>query len=75
LSTVNYAGLIIKKNFNLQKRPSKIKVLVLRQRRPLKISADGTFLLPYRTQITAARIFEEEKKSNLLSNLSFQACR
>jgi hypothetical protein len=29
-------------------RPNKIKVLVLRQRRPLKILADGTFLLPYR---------------------------
>ena len=29
-------------------RPNKIKVLVLRQCRPLKILADGTFLLPYR---------------------------
>jgi hypothetical protein len=28
-------------------RPNKIKVLVLRQRRPLNISAAGTFLLPY----------------------------
>jgi hypothetical protein len=29
-------------------RPNEIKVLVLRQCCPLKILADGTFLLPYR---------------------------
>jgi hypothetical protein len=39
-------------------RPNKIKVLVLRQRHPLKILADGTFLLPYR----------KKKKSNLPPN-------
>ena len=38
-------------------RPNKIKVLVLRQRRPLKISADGTFLLLYRKKIAAALYF------------------
>ena len=38
-------------------RPNKINVLVLRQRRPLKISADGTFLLPYRQKIAAAPYF------------------
>jgi hypothetical protein len=38
-------------------RPNKIKVLVLRQRRPLKISADGTFLLPYRKKIAATLYF------------------
>jgi hypothetical protein len=38
-------------------RPNKIKVLVLRQCCPLKISADGTFLLPYRKKIAAAPYF------------------
>jgi len=38
-------------------RPTKIKVLVLGQRRPLKISADGTFLLPYRKKIAAVPYF------------------
>ena len=53
-----------------------MKVLVLRQRRPLKISADETFLLPYRKKFAAARIFEENKKhSNFSPNLCFQACR
>jgi hypothetical protein len=56
-------------------RPNKIKVLVLRQRLPLKISADGTFLLPYRKKKPPRRIFEEKKNSNLPPNLSFQACR
>jgi hypothetical protein len=37
--------------------PTKIKVLVLRQRRPLKISADGMFLLPYRKKIAAVPYF------------------
>jgi hypothetical protein len=59
-------------------RPNKIKVLVLRQRRPLKILADGTFLLPNRKKkkkSSPRRIFEENKNSNLPPNLSFQACR
>ena len=34
-------------------RPNKIKVLVHRQHSPLKISANGTFLLPYRKKIVA----------------------
>jgi hypothetical protein len=42
---------------NIQVRPNKIKVLILRQRRPLKISADGMFLLPYRKKIAAAPYF------------------
>ena len=42
---------------SLMVRPNKIKVLVLRQRRPLKISADGTFLLPYRKKIATAPYF------------------
>jgi hypothetical protein len=37
--------------------PNKIKVLVLRQRRPLKISTDGMFLLSYRKKIAAAPYF------------------
>jgi hypothetical protein len=45
-------------------RPNKINVLVLRQGRPLKISADGTFF-----------IAAQKKNSNLPPNLSFQACR
>jgi hypothetical protein len=43
-------------------RPNKIKVLVLRQCCPLKISADGTFLLPYRKRIAAALYFGRKKK-------------
>jgi hypothetical protein len=38
-------------------RPNKIKILVLRQRRPLKITADGTFLLPYRKKFAAPPYF------------------
>jgi hypothetical protein len=54
-------------------RPNKIKVLVLRQRLPLKISADGTFLLPYRKKKSPPRrVFEEKKYSNLPPNLSFK---
>ena len=53
-----------------------MKVLVLRQRRPLKILADETFLLPYRKKIATAPYFRRKKKnnSNLSPNLSFQAC-
>jgi hypothetical protein len=42
---------------NMYVRQNKIKVLVFRQRGPLKISADGTFLLPYRIKIAAAPYF------------------
>jgi len=56
-------------------RRNKIKVLVLRQHRPLKISADGASLLPYRKQIVAAPYFWRRKNSNLTPNLSFQAFR
>jgi hypothetical protein len=38
-------------------RPNKIKVLVLRQRCPLQILADGTFLLPYRKKMATAQYF------------------
>jgi hypothetical protein len=37
--------------------PNKIKVMVPRQCHPLKISADGTFLLPYRKKMAAAQYF------------------
>jgi len=50
-------------------RPNKRKVLVHRQRRPLKISADGMFLLPYRKKISATSYFGRKKKSNLPPNL------
>ena len=36
-------------------RPNKMKVLVLRQGRPLKISADGTFLLLHRKKFQIYR--------------------
>jgi hypothetical protein len=52
-SFVHKKNLIIKVNI----RPNKIKVLVLRQRRPLKIAADRTFVLPYRKKIAAAPYF------------------
>jgi hypothetical protein len=42
-------------------RPNKIKVLVLRQGCPLKISADGTFLLQRRKKIVATPYFEQKK--------------
>jgi hypothetical protein len=35
--------------------------VVLRQRRPLKILADGTFLMPYRKKSPPHHIFEEKK--------------
>ena len=35
-------------NKNINIRPNKIKVMVLRQCSPLKISTDGTFLLPFK---------------------------
>ena len=65
LSTVNYAGFIIKKNFNLQIRPNKINVLVLRQRRPLKISADGMLLLLYRKNNRRHAVFLKKKKNQI----------
>jgi hypothetical protein len=52
-----------------------IKVLVLRQHRPLKISADGMFLLLYRKKIVAVPHFWRKRNSNLPPNLSFQGCR
>jgi hypothetical protein len=39
-------------------------IVMVRQRRPLKILADGTFLLPYRKKISQ-RIIEEKKSSKL----------
>ena len=42
-------------------RPNKRKVLVHIQRRPLKISADGMFLLRTEKKSPPRRIFEEKK--------------
>jgi hypothetical protein len=52
-------------------RPNKIKVLVLRQRRSLKISVDGTFLLPYRKKIVAAPYFCRKKKKKITAKFKF----
>ena len=54
-------------------RPYKIKVLALRQRRPLKISADGTFLLPYRKKIAAAPYFWKKKNFKYTAKFKFSS--
>ena len=53
--------------------PNKIKVLVLRQRRPLKISADGTFLLPYRKKIAVAPYFWRRKQFKVTAKFKFSS--
>ena len=52
-------------------RPNKIKVLVLRQCRPLKISSDGTFLLPYRNKYRHHAVFLKKKKFKFTAKFKF----
>ena len=52
-------------------RLNKIKVLVLRQCPPLKISADGTFLLPYRKKYRRYAVFLKKKKFKFTAKFKF----
>jgi hypothetical protein len=54
-------------------RPNKIKVLVLRQCRPLKISAAGTFLLPYRKKNRSRAVFLKKKKFKFTAKSKFSS--
>jgi hypothetical protein len=53
--------------------PNKIKVLVLRQRRPLKISADETFLLANRKKIATVPYFWRKQKFKFTAKFKFSS--
>jgi hypothetical protein len=60
---------------SLMVRPNKIKVLVLRQRRPSKFRPMGRFYCRTKKNRRRDVFLNKKKYSNFSPNLSFQACR